>query len=33
MSSLVDSDPKARRALRIRKEGKSIASTGKPGLK
>jgi hypothetical protein len=31
LSSLADSDPKARSALRIRKEGKSIASTGKPG--
>ncbi len=30
-SSLADSDPKARSALRIRKEGKSIASTGRPG--
>jgi hypothetical protein len=30
-TSLADSDPKARSALRIRKEGKSIASTGKPG--
>jgi hypothetical protein len=31
LSSLADSDPKARSALRIRKEGKAIASTGKPG--
>jgi hypothetical protein len=31
MYSLADSDPKARSALRIRKEGKSIASTGKRG--
>ena len=31
VSSLADSDPKARSALRIRKEGKSIASPGKPG--
>ncbi len=31
LSSLADSDPKARSALHIRKEGKSIASTGKPG--
>ena len=31
LCSLVDSDPTARSALRIRKEGKSITSTGKPG--
>ncbi len=31
LSSLADSDPTARSAVRIRKEGKSIASTGKPG--
>ena len=31
LSSLADLDPKARSALRIRKEGKSIASTGRPG--
>ncbi len=31
LSSLADSDPKARSALRIRKEGKPIACTGKPG--
>jgi hypothetical protein len=31
LSSLADSDPKARSALRMRKEGKSIASTGNPG--
>ena len=31
LSSLADSDPKARSALRIRREGKAIASTGKPG--
>ena len=30
LSSLADSDPKARSALRIRKKGKSIASTGRP---
>ena len=29
--AVADSDPKARSVLRIRKEGKSIASTGKPG--
>ena len=30
LSPLADSDPKARSALRIRKEGRSIASTGRP---
>jgi hypothetical protein len=31
LCSLVDSDPTARSALRIREAGKSIACTGKPG--